>query len=269
MPVWKESTQSSRIKTKQGKVHGKAQKPANQIIQLLPPINGILILNDDCLLHIMSFVDIDDILRLHQVHQRFKVLFPIAARFLWRKETIYIDDQALKRYPWVFHRSLFEAVGSNIKDLDVQVNSERKFISILKYFPNLEHLAIVDTELANIASINQFPPLKSLWLDSPNISLHYIKRLFRHLDKTLAKLNYPLPLYMQCLLLLHNLKEIRIPIEGVKRGFKGKKTIWDCSYHFKIFIQNYSYKKLFKKTIVSTVPTVRITHSCVHTSLFS
>lgn len=127
-----------------------------------PPVNDILVLNDDCLLHILSFVAFEDLLHLRFIHARFKSLFRIAAK-----------------------KILYAALSDKTVTLLVELKKEDDFLSILKFFPNIRTLKITNTELRTVTSIKKYPPVQELLLDTPNIPVHYAKRLFRHLDKSL------------------------------------------------------------------------------------
>lgn len=197
----------------------KATKPPVKAIH--PPVNGIFVLNDDCLLHIMSFVTFWDLLHLRPIHARFKSLFLIVAKKVLQGTLKFvITEEFLDFFPLSTSRDVYAALSDKTTILWNELKKEDDFLSILKFFPNIKTLKITNTGLKTVTSIKKYPQVQELILDTPNIPVHYAKRLFRHLDKSLVKLSYPLH-YTKDLLVLHNLREIRIPIDGIRRGIKG------------------------------------------------
>lgn len=184
-----------------------------------PQPNEILNLNDDCLLHVMSFVDDNDLVNLRHVHPRFRRLFRVRARHGW-KNGLTVTQQFIDANPLATCRDLYQTIGRWTKSLIVHLEVEKEFLGVLKHFPKISELHIFNTELKNIASIDAFPRVTSLTLRTQHtIPVHYVKRLFRHLDRSLKYLHYS-QYYLKDLLLLHNLVEICIPIEGIRRGLK-------------------------------------------------
>lgn len=213
-----------------------------------PPVNDILVLNDDCLLHILSFVAFEDLLHLRFIHARFKSLFRIAAKkILHGRLTIMIDEDFFYFNPLSTSRDVYAALSDKTVTLLVELKKEDDFLSILKFFPNIRTLKITNTELRTVTSIKKYPPVQELLLDTPNIPVHYAKRLFRHLDKSLVRLSYPLH-YTKDLLVLHNLTNIRIPIDGIRRGLKGK------DYYIFVIIFNEQGCQLCRKLNRDEIP---------------
>lgn len=242
MPVLKERTdpQSSQIVKVKVKGHGKAPPtPTNQTTEPLPPVNGILILNDDCLLQIMSFVDVHDLLELHSVHQRFQWLFRIAVKKAGPNGII-ISESLLKRYPLATSKELYEFIGEFTWKLAIRVRGEKDFLAFLKCFPKTTDLEISQTDLKKVSAIDQIPLLTHLHLNTKDIPPYYARKLFRHLNKTLTYLSYSLN-YTTDLLPLHNLTRIRIPIEGMGRGLDRLLAVNPQLNHVEMYLHDNSF----------------------------
>lgn len=231
MPVWKEKTapEATTNEVQPKKSFKELYVNESYPLQSKPPptfrrvpVNGILVLNDDCLIHIMSFMDCNDLLNLRYVHKRFKLLFRLGSRSAMKElASFLIQQEFLEEFPLATDSDVYEVWGEMTVNLRIDLKKEKDFLSLLKYFPKITALDIHNTELKTVGSIKNYPRVEKLHLDTPNIPVHFVKKLFRHLDKSLVKLYYPLH-YTMDLLMLHNLQEIRIPIDGIRRGLKGK-----------------------------------------------
>ena len=121
------------------------------------------ILDDDCLLHVMSFLEPNDVFMLKRVCSKFNDLADYYFRTI--KALNLTTLEGFKRMTLLEAKMICEKVGSNVTRLSVdseKFNNQRILGLIPKYFPNLKHLKLVGFKL----------DCKELWNQMKNILLN-------------------------------------------------------------------------------------------------
>lgn len=109
-------------------------------------------LDDDCLLHVMSFLDPLDIFTLKQVCGKFFELSDFYFRTI--KSLNFMEMKGKKKMTLLEVKLICEKVGKNIAKLTVnsdKFNNQRILNYIPKYFPNLKHLNLIGFKLDSVS----------------------------------------------------------------------------------------------------------------------
>lgn len=109
-------------------------------------------LDDDCLIHVMSFLDPLDILTLKKVCAKFFELSDFYFRTI--KSLNFMEMKGKKKMTLLEVKLICEKVGKNVKKLTVnsdKFNNQRILNFIPKYFPNLKHLNLIGFKLDSVS----------------------------------------------------------------------------------------------------------------------
>ena len=151
-------------------------------------------LNDDCLLHVMSFVDVFDVFTLKKVCVKFVELSEIYLKTV--KAFNFSDMKGKKKMTLNEAKIALETVGKNIKR--ASINSEkfynRRILNFIpKYLPNLKHLHLTGFKLDSTLFWDQMnkilPNLETLDLSDNSEIYENFLRSFKKAQPKLKTLN--------------------------------------------------------------------------------
>lgn len=126
-------------------------------------------LDDDCLLHVMSFLDPLDIFTLMKVCGKFCELSEFYFRTI--KSLNFMEMKGKKKMTLLEAKLICEKVGRNVKKLTVnsdKFNNQRILNFIPKYFPKLKHLNLIGFKLDSVSFWQQ---MKGILINLEKIDL--------------------------------------------------------------------------------------------------
>lgn len=176
-----------------------------------PSYNQILILNDDCILEIFSYIDHEDKLCMAAAHPRLAI--PYAEDLKRNKVTAIEINGKSDKFPIYLYRCpvetfihVYEAISSFVTTITFNDVTEDDFFKILSHFKTLRTLIIKRNwrsrfHLGNISTCleeNNFPPLKCLVLDDNYNTCkgepsEMSKLFFGYINTTLTQLTFRNP----------------------------------------------------------------------------
>lgn len=165
--------------------------------------NLILMLDNDSLIHILSYLTIDDWIAMRQIDER---LNRIVMEFMFPTAQVVIDDAFEEKYPVEDNHELYCALGRSVRKLSLSCNS---LIEVLPFFVNLTSLYIPH-RTKDVEWMKDIPDS----LQHLNLFVHRenqnLEPLFQRLDDNLTSLEICGPFKSSHLTQLHNIRQIKL-----------------------------------------------------------
>lgn len=170
----------------------------------LPEVeNQLLMIDDDSLIHILSYLSIDDWIAIRQTDER---LHRLVQQFIFPTAKVKIDDRFMLKYPLEKNRELYQAMGKSVRYLNLSCDNLDR---ILPFFVKLTKLYIPHRE-----ATPDFLDLIPDGLKQLDLFIHHenqsLVTLFRRLNRTLTALEICGPFNESDLLELSNLRELKL-----------------------------------------------------------
>lgn len=143
-------------------------------IPFLEPCH-LLDLNDDCLLHILQMLPVEDLISLRLTHFRFKPLLQIVAKK--ENKTCIVDSETLCLHPLATSMDRYGALGEITTALVFLQVDEKVVTTLLPLFINIVALELSVPRLKNIQAIKTFPIPELLYLSVQNVRKSYLDAL--------------------------------------------------------------------------------------------
>lgn len=144
-------------------------------------------LNDDCLLHIMSMLPVEDIVSLRLTHFRFKPLLQIEVKK--KSYKFNVNPLILRLNPLATSMDYYRVSGEIADCLELDQVDENVVTSLMPLFTKMSQLILNVPKLKNIQAIKTFPIPKSLKLIVKNAEKSYLNALLIRFAPRLEVLN--------------------------------------------------------------------------------
>lgn len=144
--------------------------------------NLILQLNDDCLLHLQTFLSAKDWSSFRETHPRLRQL---------QARSYHVDKSRMERLPLRYNRNFYAETGSVVSSLSVVGTVMRDFSEMIPYFTKLKELSLEFPRYNNNNFFQHIPSgLQKLVLSGGmNKYRSDLTSLFRRLNPTLKTLH--------------------------------------------------------------------------------
>lgn len=165
--------------------------------------NQLLTLDDDSMIHILSYLYLDDWLSVMQTDAR---LNRIVRRNMFPSAQVKIDDRFMAKYPLKERRDIYTSLGQNVRSLLLSCD---QIDLVLPHFVKLRKLYIPHRG-EDPAALDVIPnglQKLDLFIHHENQSL---SRLFQRLNRTLTSLEICGPFDSNDLLELCNIRELKL-----------------------------------------------------------
>lgn len=165
--------------------------------------NQLLMLDDDSLIHILSYLSLDDWISVRQTDSR---LDRIVRQHMFPSVPVKIDDKFLIKYPLDQRLGLYKSLGQHVRSLLLSCDDLKR---VLSHFVCLRKLYMPHRE-DDVEALTLIPDgLKQL-----DLFIHHENQslvpLFRRLNRTLTSLKVCGPFNLADLQELHNIRELKL-----------------------------------------------------------
>lgn len=165
--------------------------------------NQLLVLDDDSLIQVLSYLSLDDWISLLATHPRLEHL---VCTYMLAKKQVTINDNFLRKYPLAERKDVYACLGKHTRSLNL---SSDDLPLVLSHFVNLQKLYVPHRAKSSKA-LNMIPNnLQKLDLFIHHMDQSFAK-LFRRLDRTLTSLEVCGPFDGNDLKELHNVRELKL-----------------------------------------------------------